>query len=106
MVDELTLLLDDSLEDVRPYLQYTRALLAYRQLSPDADHIAKGAIDSNRHIPGLLSKCKLQPKSTSGYITLGEMDESIDYVNNNMKSWIRTPGAIVWINNNPSINTH
>jgi hypothetical protein len=97
MVDELTLLLDDYSEDVRPYLQYTRALLAYRQSSPDADDIARTAIDSNRHIPGLLSKCRLQPKSTSGYITLGEMDEAIDYVNNNMKPWIRTPTAIEWI---------
>ncbi|MEZ2604486.1 hypothetical protein [Kluyvera intermedia] len=98
MVDELALLLDDYSEDMRPYLQYTRALLAYRQSSPDADDIAKVAIDSNRHIPSLLSKCRLQPKSNSGYITLGEMDEAIDYVNNNIKPWIRTPGAIDWIN--------
>ncbi|MEY0164447.1 hypothetical protein AB7W12_20945 [Providencia rettgeri] len=59
MVDELALLLDDYSEDVRPYLQYTRALLAYRQPSPDADDIAKTAIDSNKHIPGLLSKRRL-----------------------------------------------
>jgi hypothetical protein len=51
MVDELTLLLDDYSEDVRPYLQYTRALLAYRQSSPDANDIARTAIDSNKHIP-------------------------------------------------------
>lgn len=44
MVDELTLLLDDYSDDVRPYLQYTRGLLAYRQSSPDADDIAKAAI--------------------------------------------------------------
>ena len=97
MVDELTLLLDDYSEDVCPYLQYTRALLAYRQSSPDAGDIARIAIDSNGHIPGLLSKRRLQPKSNSGYITLGEMDEAIYYVNNNLKSWIRTPGAIEWI---------
>lgn len=90
MVDELTLLLDDYSEDVCPYLQYTRALLAYRQSSPDAGDIARIAIDSNGHIPGLLSKRRLQPKSNSGYITLGEMDEAIYYVNNNLKSWIRT----------------
>lgn len=99
MVDDLTLLLDDYSGDVRPFLQYTRALLAYRQSSPDADDIAKAAIDSNRHIPGLLSKCRLQPKSNSGYITLGGMDEAIYYVNNNIKPWIRTPGAIEWIVN-------
>ena len=99
MVDELTLLLDDYSEDVRPYLQYTRALLAYRQSSPDADDIARTAIDSNNHIPGLLSKCRLQPKSNSGYITLGGMDEAIDYVNSNIKPWIRTSGAIEWIVN-------
>ena len=29
--------------------------------------------------------------------SLGEMDEAIYYVNNNLKSWIRTPGAIEWI---------
>lgn len=97
MVDELTLLLADYSADVRPYLQYTRALLAYRQSSPDADDIAKAAIDSNRHVPGLLSKCRLQPKSNSGYITLGELDEAVDYVNHNIKPWLRTAAAIDWI---------
>ncbi|RTQ00604.1 tetratricopeptide repeat protein [Enterobacter sp. WCHEn045836] len=85
MVDDLTLLLDDYSGDMRPFLQYTRALLAYRQSSPDADDIAKAAISSNRHIPDLLSNCKLQPKSNSEYITLGGMDEAIYYVNNNLK---------------------
>jgi hypothetical protein len=46
-----------------------------------------------------LSKCRLQPKSNSGYITLGGMDEAIDYVNSNIKPWIRTSGAIEWIVN-------
>lgn len=94
MVDELALLLDDYSEDVRPYLQYTRALLAYRQPSPDADDIAKTAIDSNKHIPGLLSKRRLQPKSNSGYIMLGELDEAIDYINHNIKPWVKAPNAI------------
>lgn len=99
MVDDLTLLLDDYLDDIRTYFQYTRALLAYRKSSPDADDIAKVAISANRHIPGLLSKCCLQPESNSGYITLGEMDEAIDYVNNNLKPWLRTPKAIEWLKN-------
>jgi len=97
MVDELTSILDDYSGDMCPYLQYTRALLAYRQSSPDADDIAKAAIDSNNHIPGLLSECRTRPKSNSGYITLGELDEAIDYVNHNIKPWIRTPNAIKWI---------
>lgn len=104
MVDELTLLLDDYSEDMRPYLQYTRALLAYRNSTTDAENIAKTAISSNRHIPGLLSKCRLQPKSNSGYITLGEMDEAIDYVNHNIKPWIRTPNAIEWVVNISLVN--
>ncbi len=58
---------------MRPHLQYTRALLAYRQSSTDADDIAKAA----RHIPDLLSKCRMQPKFNSGYTTSGEMDEAI-----------------------------
>lgn len=97
MVDKLTLLLDDYSEDMHPYLQYTRALLAYRQSSPDADDIAKAAINSNKHIPGLLSQCCLQPKSNSGHIMSGEMDEAIDYLNNNIKPWLRTPSAIDWL---------
>lgn len=56
MVNEMTLLLDDYSEDVRLYLQYTRALLSYRQSFLDAPDIAKVAIDSNGHIYGLLSK--------------------------------------------------
>lgn len=98
MREDLALILDDYSGDTRPYLQYTRALLAFRNSSPDAQDIAKTAISSNKHIPGLLSKCRLQPKSNSGYITLGELDEAIDYVNHNIKPWIRTHGAIDWIN--------
>ncbi|ELO0596454.1 hypothetical protein QY625_004817 [Salmonella enterica] len=97
MVDDLVILLEDYSEDIRPYLQYTRALLAYRKSSQDANDIAKTAISSNKHIPGLLSKYCLQPKSNTESITLGEMDEAIDYVNHNIKPWIRTPGAIEWI---------
>lgn len=104
MVDELTLLLDDYSEDVRPYLKYTRALLAYRQSSPDAGDIARIAIDSNGHIPSLLSKRRLQPKSNSGYVTLGEMDEAIDYINHNIKPWVRKPNAIEWVMNISSAN--
>jgi tetratricopeptide (TPR) repeat protein len=37
MVDDLALLLDDYPGDMRSFFQYTRALLAYRQSSPDAD---------------------------------------------------------------------
>lgn len=106
MVDHLALLLDDYSGDMRPYLQYTRALLAYRQSSPDAEDIAKVAIDSNRHIPELLSMCRLQPKNNSEYITLGEMDEAIDYVNNNIKPWLRTTGAIDWMNKISNPNAH
>lgn len=51
MVDDLVLILDDYSGDMRPFLQYTRALLAYRDSSPEANDIAKAAIDSNRHIP-------------------------------------------------------
>ncbi|MFX2609509.1 hypothetical protein [Enterobacter mori] len=98
MVDKLTLLLDEYSEDMHPYLQYARALLAYRQLSPDAEAFAKAAIASNGHIPSLLSKCRLQPKFNSLFITLGGMDEAICCVNNIIKPWIRTPGAIDWIN--------
>ncbi|WP_422526309.1 hypothetical protein [Serratia fonticola] len=97
MTDELASLLEDYSEDMRPYLQYSRALLAYRNSSPDADDIAKAAISVNKHIPGLLSKRRMQPKSTTGYITLGALDEAIDYINNNLKPWIRTPGAIQWL---------
>lgn len=97
MMDELILLLGDYSEDMGSFLQYTRALLAYRQSSPEANDIARSAIDANKHIPGVLSKCRLHPTSNNGYITLGEMDEAIYYVNNNIKPWIRTPGAIEWI---------
>ncbi|MGA5656263.1 hypothetical protein [Rahnella contaminans] len=97
IVDDLALILDDYSGDTSPYLQYTRALLAYRHSTPYADDIAKAAIDSNRHIPSLLSKCRMLTKSNREYITLGEMDEAIDYVNNNIKPWLRTSGAIEWL---------
>jgi tetratricopeptide (TPR) repeat protein len=97
MVGELTLLLENYSEDMCPYIQYTRALLAYRRSSSEAEDLAKAAISSNKHIPGLLSKRCLQPKFNRGYITLGEIDEAIDYVNNNIKPWLRTPAAIDWV---------
>ena len=36
--------------------------------------------------------------------SLGEMDEAIDYINHNIKPWIRTPNAIEWIMNISSAN--
>lgn len=97
MAEDLFLLMDNYASDMGPSLQYTRALLAYRNSSSDADSLAKTAISSNRYIPELLSTCCLQPKSNTGTVTWGEQDEAIDYVNNNIKPWIRTSGAIDWI---------
>ena len=66
------------------------ALLATKTVIPDADDIAKAAISSNKHISKLVIKVQITTKSlTVDIITLGEMDEAIDYINHNIKPWIR-----------------
>ncbi|MNC41717.1 hypothetical protein D3C75_904940 [compost metagenome] len=97
MVDDLTLLLKDYSGDGGPCLQYARALLAFRKSSPNADIVAKAAISSNKHVPGLLAMRHLLPPVATGYTTVGEIDEATDYVNHNIKPWLRTAGAVAWI---------
>lgn len=99
MVDDLVLLLNEYPEDHSPPLQYSRALIAYRNSALDAEEIAKIAIRTNQYVPELLEKRCVQPSLNTGYITYGGMDEAIDYVNYNIKPWLRTPGAIDWIKN-------
>ncbi len=40
---------------------------------------------------------RLSIETVRNWITLGELDEAIDYVNHNIKSWMRIPTAIEWI---------
>ncbi|AOR58295.1 hypothetical protein C5E22_08925 [Pectobacterium parmentieri] len=51
LVDDFALLPDDSSGDMRPHLQYTRPLLAYRNPSPDAEDFTKTVIKIKQPYP-------------------------------------------------------
>ena len=105
MIDELKALLANYPDDSSPFFLYTTALLAFRGKSPSADDAAREAIACNRYIPAFLKgRIKLR-ENNQGYITAGGCDEAIEYVNNNVLAWIRTPGAIDWLTDiNESMN--
>ncbi|EDF7617611.1 hypothetical protein B2E57_04885 [Salmonella enterica] len=97
MINELKVLLASYPDDSSPFFLYTTALLAFRDKSSSADDTAREAISGNHYIPVFLKGRTKLYENNQGYITAGGCDEAIEYVNNNLLAWIRTPGAIGWL---------
>lgn len=76
---------------------YTRALLAFREESPEADSLAGAAWSENSYVPEILSGRRPLVASRDGYVTLGGEDEAGEYVRDNGAAWRATPGAIEWL---------
>lgn len=105
MINELKALLASYPDDSRPFFLYTIAFLAFRDKSSSADDAAREAISGNRYIPAFLKGRTKLYENNMGYTTAGGCDEAIEYVNNNLLAWIRTPGAIDWLTDiNESMN--
>ena len=99
-IEALKVLLKQYEDDGSPHWLYTRALIAFRENGPDdpeAEKLAKEALDSNSHVPGVLSGAKRPKPSVSGYITMGGEDEAAEYVLESGPVWRTTPGAIEWL---------
>lgn len=94
--NELKKLLKTYEDDYSADIQYTRALIAFSEGANNANEIAKEALDTNKHVPSILSGKK---KSTppEDYITMGGEDEASGYVEIFGRAWKKTPGAIEWL---------
>jgi tetratricopeptide (TPR) repeat protein len=78
---------------------YSRALLAFREggENEETNALAAGALQSNAHIPEVLSG-KTKPKpSKNGFITMGGSDEAAYYVEEWGESWRGVDGAVAWL---------
>jgi tetratricopeptide (TPR) repeat protein len=93
---ELKKLLKTYEDDYSADIQYTRALIAFSEGASNANEIAKEALDTNKHVPSILSGKK---KSTplGNYITMGGEDEASGYVEIFGRAWKKTPGSIEWL---------
>ena len=94
--NELKKLLKTYEDDYSADIQYTRALIAFSEGAKTANEIAKQALDTNKHVPAILSgKKKRTPPGD--YITMGGEDEASGYVEIFGRAWKKTPGAIEWL---------
>jgi tetratricopeptide (TPR) repeat protein len=85
--------------DGRAHWRYGVALHEFRMNGPGGrvDKLLGAAVVCNPHVPPFLLGRKKVPKRTSGYYTLGERDEAVDYVLDGMRSWFMTEGALSWL---------
>jgi tetratricopeptide (TPR) repeat protein len=98
LTDALKQLLGQFEDDGTAMWLYTRALLAFRENSPEADRLVEAAWSENSYVPEILSGRRPMVASQDGYITLGGEDEAGEYVKDNGEAWRATPGAIEWLN--------
>jgi tetratricopeptide (TPR) repeat protein len=97
-MNELKPLLTKCAEEACADIQYTRALVAYLEISEEAEAIAQIAWETNQYVPGMLSG-RIPTIELQGYITMGSKDEASGYVEIFGAPWTRTPGAVDWIEN-------
>ena len=96
--DDLSTLLDKYEGDAMAAWAYAKALLAFRREgdSTRARRLLRGAMKSNPHIPAMLLLQK-RPKRLPDLIGLGDQNEAIAYVADNLDGWQHTPGALEWL---------
>jgi tetratricopeptide (TPR) repeat protein len=85
--------------DYSAYWMYNRALLAFRRrgATPHAARQLKEAIAYNPHVPPYLLGRKKLPRQMPAYISPGEDDEALDYVESSALIWHQTDGALTWL---------
>lgn len=93
---ELKKLLKTYEDDYSADIQYTRALIAFSEGASNANEIAKEALETNKHVPSILSG-KRKSTPPGNYITMGGEDEASGYVKIFGGVWKKTPGAIEWL---------
>ena len=95
---EVQKLLDEYDEESAAWL-YARALLLYRRAGDSAEATAalRAALRANPHVPGYLLQEKPMPDQLPDYVGFGDESEAIAYDAENGILWIRTLGALAWM---------
>ncbi len=96
---ELVKLLGNYEEDDSAGWLYTKALAAFRRVGDNAQsrRLLAEAIAENRHVPAYLLRRRKMPKTMPAYMSPGEADEAICYMDEGGAAWLSTPGALDWL---------
>jgi tetratricopeptide (TPR) repeat protein len=96
---ELAGLLKDYDEDASAAWDYTKALAAFRRAGDDetSRRLLKEAIAGNPHVPAYLLQLRKMPKVLPAFMSPGEANEAICFMDEFGAGWARTPGAIDWL---------
>ena len=95
--DEMDELVSHYPHDALADTAFTRALLAYRRKTADADALLGAALARNRFVPDYLSGRKRVPKHLSGRIAMGSPDEAKAYAAEFASIWRQVEGALDWL---------
>lgn len=78
---------------------WTAALVAFRREgdTPRSRKMLREALQENAHVPAFLLGGRPMPKSSPPYMSPGEEDEAIFYVEEFGPGWQRSPGAFDWL---------
>jgi tetratricopeptide (TPR) repeat protein len=97
--EELGELLERYTDDGGATWAYTRALWTFRQegTSQRADGALREAMQTNPFVPAYLLGEKELPHSAPGLIQMGGESEALEYCVQAMNGWVRTPGALEWL---------
>lgn len=82
---------------------YTKALLLYKKHGAESKEALtelKKAIERNKFVPAYLTGKTKMPKQTPGAYGMGTKEEAVIYVDEALRAWKETPGAIGWLNQN------
>jgi hypothetical protein len=96
---ELARLLKDYDEEASAAWDYTKALAAFRRAGDDetSRRLLSEAIARNPHVPAYLLRLRTMPKVPPAFMSPGEEDEAICFMDEFGAGWARTPGAIDWL---------
>lgn len=97
---DLAALLEAYPEDDMAAWTWTAALMAFRQAgdSKESRRLLADAVANNPHVPAYILRTKQIPKRLPAYYSPGEADEAIFYALDFRTGWMRTPGALDWLN--------
>ena len=83
---------------------WTAALIAFRREgdTPRSRTMLRKALQENAHVPAFLLGLRAMPKSLPPYMSPGEEDEAIHYVEEFGTGWQRSPGVLDWLRGDAS----
>lgn len=97
--DEAVVVLKQYEDDGTAAWAYATALLHFRTKGDTAATrtLLQEAMTANAHVPRLLLGKKTLPSRLPDYIGVGDENEAVSYVADNLAAWQKTPGALEWL---------